>query len=763
MALDLSKLNFFSRLSARSRMLVLVSGIILVLFIIYLGARWIAGDSGTVGSSRVASAPQGLQSVPGGQLTPEYYQALAQANQQSAQQAQVSGTSAVPTLINTAGMSGSANCIICLDQSANIKVLLDDWQRQGKITAELATELGELGDKNTYLNDFGLRLEQLLKDGKLQPDQARDLLETYRKQYANVLLQESAKFMDDLIKRNQLPLLNANELLTAQKEVISNSGYAALIKKMIDDHSFSANTGSELLAQYTKQRGRQIILFSISELKKMRLQGEITQEIEKELIALENDMPPIATFAAVLDKDVADGKLTPAVSEKILDEYKWQKSQIGLGNSTYQLIQDAEAAAYQEISELLRDHLISSDTADILRGMIRRNVSQADFEATIAQLVQQNKLTPEIAKLKIADYLLISKYRDLSQRLEGLQSNNASVAEFGDELKRNVASGLLTAEQAAALMRQYDAGTSKEENVEIVSGKGTEAFAALQKRVLVEKPAAPLPDFNVPPAVVQPVEDPNRDERIAALVSSMSSQATQLVQAWQPIPMLSKQGNAEVEKKGTTPAELTPANGAGGNKAGQPGTPIGTIPFIKAGTILFAVLDTEVNSDYPDTPVMATVVAGKYKGAKLLGKLTTAKSAVGQLDRVSLNFSLMNLEEWVSSKTITAFAIDPDKARTALASNVDYHYMQRFGAIMATSFLQGYSNAITSSGSTSTPSVFGTTTTTSTISPANKIAVGLGQIGQTLGNTTQNWVNRAPTVKVDSGVGLGILFMADVT
>jgi type IV secretory pathway VirB10-like protein len=97
-----------------------------------------------------------------------------------------------------------------------------------------------------------------------------------------------------------------------------------------------------------------------------------------------------------------------------------------------------------------------------------------------------------------------------------------------------------------------------------------------------------------------------------------------------------------------------------------------------------------------------------------------------------------------------------------MASEVNYHYMQRFGAIMATSFLQGYATGVTNEG-TSTTGIFGTSTSHPSLSPANKIMVGLGQVGQTLGSVTQNYINIPPTVKVDSGVSLGILFMSDVS
>ena len=155
---------------------------------------------------------------------------------------------------------------------------------------------------------------------------------------------------------------------------------------------------------------------------------------------------------------------------------------------------------------------------------------------------------------------------------------------------------------------------------------------------------------------------------------------------------------------------------------------------------------------------MVTIIEGKYKGAKLIGKLSLAQNG----DKVSLNFNLMDMDDWISAKTVSAFAIDPDTARTVMASEVDNHYLERYGYMMATSFLTGYSKAITNEG-TSTTGIFGTSTDTPALSPGNKIAVGLGQIGTNLAQDAQQKINRPPTVKVVAGVGLGILFTTEVT
>jgi len=765
MALDLSKLNFFNRLNARARMFVLFGGVIGVIVLVYLGTKLISGGNKTTGPSRVASAPQGLQSVPGGQLTPEYYRALMQANTQAAQQAQISGGSAVPTLINPgAAQGGTQSCIICSDQSTNVKTYLDDWVKQGKISPDVAAELQQLADKNVSVDAYAAELARLVKEGKLTPEQARLLLEQYKKQHANALLADSAKVMDDLIKSGQLPLDAANQLLEAQKNKMSPSDYAALLQKLVREGKISPAVAQRLLAQYTQQRAKEIIMQSIETLRQMARQGQITPDVENQLIDLENRMVPITTYADALQKLVAAGKLTPAVANQILDEFQKQKAAIGTTGTVNQLLEKAEAAAYQELSDLLKAGKISQETADLLAGMIQKNVSLEEYQATLDQLVQQGKMTPDIAKRKRADYQEVKALRELAQRLGNLQGNNASLSEYADALKRAVQDGILTPEQASQLMQEY-AATMAKVGPPTAQGPqvGTEAFAKLQKQVQEGATAAPTspPTAEFTAAQAQALQETAQEKqnRIDALTSAMGGQAQQLISAWQPPSMAHKEGapplrEGEKEgkggKEGTSSETTTEVSGIGG--------PV----IIKAGTIIFGVLDTAVNSDYPDTPVLVTIVEGPYKGAKLLGKLQTAKGVAGQQDRVSLNFQIMNLDLWPKSKSVTAFAIDPDTARTVLASNVDYHYLQRFGAIMATSFLQGYANAITNAG-TSTTGIFGTSTTHPQLSPANKIAVGLGQVGQTLGAVTQNYVNIPPTVVVDSGVGLGILFMADVT
>jgi len=767
MALDLSKLNFFSRLDARARVFVLLGAIFGVIALIYLATRFFVGGETALGPSSVANAPAGLQSVPGGTPSAAYNKAYEQANAQRAQQATVSGGSAVPTLMNLQ-QSGPGQCIICTDQSIDVKNTLDDWMQKGKISPEVAKILTAMAVQNVSPDEFADQLNQLVAAGKLTPEQARQLLAQYKKQYAEAQIQESAKFMDDLIKRGQLPLDAANDLLAAQKAEASTAEYASKLDKLVADGKITPQIAQQLLAQYTQQRDKAATEKGIANIRRMVTAGQLTPESATQLIDLQKRNASVEQYRQTLDKMVADGKVTPAIANKLAEDYAKQKGSSGPIATVNQMLKQAEDAAFTEISDLMKGGQMSPEVGAQLTDLINKDVSLDEFRNQLTALVQQGKLTPDIAKLKYADYQAVKGLRQAMAQLGQLQGNNASVADYEKALRDLVQNNALTPTQAARLMQEYQASKIQvSAPVATLGGPATDDFSKLQQRLQQGAPVESTPIIGAEQFITAQSEsrtmvDAAQDEKIQDIMGQMSGQASRLIAAWQPIPMVHKEGTYESEKAAKEKAAASAAATASA-EASKEAVMAATASLIKAGTVIFAVLDTAVNSDYPDSPVMATIVDGKYKGSKLLGKLTTTKGVAGQMDRVSLNFTLMNNDTWPKSKPVTAYAIDPDTARTVLASNVNYHYLQRFGAIMATSFVQGYASAIASSSSTTTTGIFGTSTTHPELSPSQKLATAVGQIGTALGNVTQNYTNIPPTVKVDSGVGLGILFMSDVT
>lgn len=230
------------------------------------------------------------------------------------------------------------------------------------------------------------------------------------------------------------------------------------------------------------------------------------------------------------------------------------------------------------------------------------------------------------------------------------------------------------------------------------------------------------------------------------LQQGMITQAQSLISAWTPPPkqalvagMPDKDILSSLEGKGASASDSAQA------------------PIAKAGSITFGVLDTSINSDYKGTPILATIVQGPLQGGRLLGVFKL------QENRVMLSFTTLSLPNYNSSIPVNMLAIDPETARTVLASHVDYHYLLRYGTLFASSFLSGIAGAITTSGSsTTTSATAGTTTSFPSLGTKDKLLVALGAVGTAFGSEVGKWVNTPPTVTLNSGTGLGLLFMTDL-
>ncbi len=261
-----------------------------------------------------------------------------------------------------------------------------------------------------------------------------------------------------------------------------------------------------------------------------------------------------------------------------------------------------------------------------------------------------------------------------------------------------------------------------------------------------------------------------RQQALEQTQEGMRTQAQSIMAAWNggsgnPTQQYVAGEIAEEAKALGKNGKSSAGNGAEGEDSEKDEATKPTGPaVIKAGDIAFAVLNTSVNSDEPG-PVLATIVGGKYSGSKLIGSIQKPATITGvKQSAVTLTFNTMSVPKQPNSTSVSAVAIDPDTARTAVASDVDKHYLQRYGTLFASSFLEGYGNAITSSGSVAfTPSTGGTTTFQQQLDPTEEFMAALGEVGTTLGQQLEDVFDRPYTITVDSGTSLGILFLTDVT
>jgi intracellular multiplication protein IcmE len=222
---------------------------------------------------------------------------------------------------------------------------------------------------------------------------------------------------------------------------------------------------------------------------------------------------------------------------------------------------------------------------------------------------------------------------------------------------------------------------------------------------------------------------------------------------------LSGQMNSQLQKlsSGWNTPKQTTVVGSLPQEAPSTSTAPDSTVMLKAGKILFAVLDTALNSDQAGTPVLATIVQGKYRGAKLLG------SFVRENERLVVKFSTMTLKTMDHSLAVNAYAIDSKTAQNAMASSVNHHYLLRYGSLFAASFLDGFGSAYAAMNHPPPCLLGGCTYPALKITTKNAAFEGIGKAGQSISQEVAQNFDTPPTVKLKQGIGMGILFMTDVT
>lgn len=253
---------------------------------------------------------------------------------------------------------------------------------------------------------------------------------------------------------------------------------------------------------------------------------------------------------------------------------------------------------------------------------------------------------------------------------------------------------------------------------------------------------------------------------ITQRTSDMLSAANQSLQAWSQVDTQTyEQGNEKEENAGqsSSVASISTSANTVATQGVQAEIKGGTPPVIRAGDMLFAVIDTSVDSDEP-SPILATIVSGRLKGAKLIGSFNLPANG----DKMVIVFNTMSVPGTTAATPINAYAIDVNTTRTALSSRTNHHYLMRYGSLFASSFLEGLGNAIQTAGTTITVGGTGgnTNTTVTSTRPGTvtleNAVIALSTVGKSWSQQAQQNMNRPTTVQVFSGTAVGILFTQDL-
>jgi intracellular multiplication protein IcmE len=195
---------------------------------------------------------------------------------------------------------------------------------------------------------------------------------------------------------------------------------------------------------------------------------------------------------------------------------------------------------------------------------------------------------------------------------------------------------------------------------------------------------------------------------------------------------------------------------AAGDTTGPAPTGPAQPPLIAAGTVLYGETLTSSSSDLPG-PVLVQVTNGPFKGGRLVGKFATAES----VNRMIVEFTSMTLPDG-NSVSVSAFAVDGISAETAVASDVNRRYIQRYAPLLAAAFITGYAGSAAQPEQQVVELGDGNTVITGTTSGEQNLYAGLAAAGEAVGADLIRNAPKGPEVILRSGWPIGIMFVEPV-
>ena len=323
--------------------------------------------------------------------------------------------------------------------------------------------------------------------------------------------------------------------------------------------------------------------------------------------------------------------------------------------------------------------------------------------------------------------------------------------------KKPAASTSLARTRAEAVKGQAGGEGSDEYNRKLEKHDEQKANAALtagdsyiptpvgnKSPLLTQKPTTPPP----PPAVAQPrvaqVQPPRNDGLLKRMMEDLAALDNKLS------AVSAGSGNIAYQYDFSRDARVAPVE-----KPITHETPAVPAKGVKSGDMLYAVVETGVNSDVPSA-VMATVAVGPFKGARLLGKFQRFE------ERLVLAFSRAVLPTGEDLQ-LEAYAVDPSTSEASVATSVDTHFFTRWGGLVAAAFLEGLGTAKRYSGAQST--MYGNVAGVAdqmiwnSYSPEDQAWIAAGKVGEKASRIFERNFDRPPTVYLEQGTPVGVLIL----
>jgi hypothetical protein len=175
------------------------------------------------------------------------------------------------------------------------------------------------------------------------------------------------------------------------------------------------------------------------------------------------------------------------------------------------------------------------------------------------------------------------------------------------------------------------------------------------------------------------------------------------------------------------------------------------LPF-ESGDILYSANVIALNSDVP-SPVVSEIASGAFKDTQFFGNFKRhEKYMLLRFDRLKTP----NGDEYA----IDAIALDMDSGSAAVRSSVDSHYLERWGGLIAASFLEGFGEATARSGQSFRETDTSDTFTYPEYDVNDQAWIAAGKVGSRLANIMEKNFDRPPTVYADRDEMFGIMILS---
>jgi len=238
-------------------------------------------------------------------------------------------------------------------------------------------------------------------------------------------------------------------------------------------------------------------------------------------------------------------------------------------------------------------------------------------------------------------------------------------------------------------------------------------------------------------------------EAMVALMAGWGSKASARSVEITPEEMAKRAEQAAQARADAGQATAANAGNSGGAAAGRPKRVV--MPAFRWVT---GRTKLATNSD-SGGPVVAEITSGPLAGDRVKG------TAQKHEDRLTVTMNELNLQD-ERTVPVNAMLMAPDSKETAIASDVDHHYVPRIVLPTLAAGIQGLGQALALSGSSVFSGPYGASQNYNTFNGGQLAGIAAGTAAGQANQVLQQQTPKQSTVNLAAEVDVGIMFLAPV-